>query len=268
MTLRPEGPAPRGMRRAAMARALRMALGRVIGRGLAALVLLVAAGVAAAETVRIGAETTFAPFVMLDDAGQLTGFDRAFGDEMCARAGLTCEWVITDFDALIPGVAEGRFDLAMSGLGDSPERRRLVDFTTVYLPSSAPSAYAGPVGAPPPAAARIGVQAGTIHEAHLAERSLRHVAYDSAAAALAAMAAGQVDLVFGSSSYFAQILPRDFPMFQILSFDPVAVEGTAIAIGKGRDDLRNRLDATIRSMLEDGTVAQMARFWFTARANM
>lgn len=242
-------------------------------RGTAAILCLVlcaalSGALARAESLRIGAETTFAPFVMLDANGQLTGFDRDFGDALCARAGLTCEWVIVGFDDLIPGVASGRFDFAMSGLGNSPERRRLVDFTTVYLPSSAPSAYAGPIGAPAPANARIGVQAGTIHEAHLAGRGLRHVTYANVPAALAALAAGEVDLVFGSSSYFAQTLPRMFPMFQILSFDPVAVEGSAIAIAKGREDLRNRLDATITSMLADGTVAQMARVWFTARTNM
>ncbi|SMY09502.1 transporter substrate-binding domain-containing protein [Flavimaricola marinus] len=225
-------------------------------------------GSAMAERLLIAAETTFAPFVMLDDAGELTGFDRVFGDEMCARAGLTCDWVLTEFDQLIPGVVAGRFDLAMSGLGDSPERRALVDFTAIYLPSSVPSAYVGPLGAPPPDAALIGVQAGTIHEAHVASRALRYQSFDTAQAALAAMAAGRVNLVFGSSSYFEQILPRTYPMFQFLSFDPVAVDGTAIAIAKGRDDLRNQLDATIAAMLADGTVAQMARFWFTARNNL
>lgn len=223
---------------------------------------------AMADTLRIGAETTFAPYVMLDEAGELTGFDRDFGDALCARAGLTCEWVLTDFDALIPGVASGQFDLAMSGLGNSAERREVVDFTTVYLPSSLPSAYVGPLGAPEPQAALIGVQAGTIHEAHVAERGLRYARFGSAQAALDALTKGDVDLVFGASSYFEQILPRAYPSIVIVLFEAVSVEGTAIAIGKGREALRARLDATIAEMLADGTIAQLAVSWFTARTSI
>ena len=126
--------------------------------------LLVCAGLAQAEEVRIGIEPGFPPFAMLDASGSLTGFDKAVGDEICARARLTCTWVITEFDALIPGVAAGRFDMAMAGLGNSAERRAVVDFTDIYLPSSNPAAFVGHFDAPPPEQARIGVQAGTIHE--------------------------------------------------------------------------------------------------------
>lgn len=234
-----------------------------------AALLLAASGLAAsglaAETVRIGAETTFAPFVMLDDTGELTGFDRALGDEMCARAALTCEWVITEFDALIPGVASGQFDLAMSGLGVSDARLEIVDFSTIYLPSSAPSAYVGTTASPAPETARIGVHAGTIHETHLADRNLSYVSFDSATSALMALASGQVDLVFGSSSYFEQILPTDYPALRIVLFEAVSTQGTAVAIGKGRDELRAKLDLAIAEMISDGSVANLARTWFTQR---
>lgn len=232
------------------------------------LALLASAAPAWAESLRIAAEPAFPPFASLDAEGRLTGFDKALGDEICARAGMTCEWVLVEFDELLSGVAEGRFDLAMSGLGNSNARRALVDFTDIYLPSVNPAAFVGRIDAPPPEAARIGVQDGTVHEEHVVALGLRHVVFASVAQALDAAEAGEVDLVLGSSSYFQTVLPGAHPGLRLLGFADVGVEGTAIAIAKGRDDLRARLNTTIAELRADGTIEALMVTWFTPRSDL
>lgn len=55
------------------------------------------------ETVRIGTDTTYAPFSSKDAKGDFVGFDIDLGNEMCKRMQVKCT-VASDFDALIPSL--------------------------------------------------------------------------------------------------------------------------------------------------------------------
>lgn len=75
-----------------------------------ALSLLIGLGATAAsyaalpQTVRIGTDTTYAPFSSKDAKGEFIGFDIDLGNEMCKRMQVKCTWVASDFDALIPSL--------------------------------------------------------------------------------------------------------------------------------------------------------------------
>ncbi|EIQ80751.1 histidine-binding periplasmic protein [Shigella flexneri 1235-66] len=56
------------------------------------------------QTVRIGTDTTYAPFSSKDAKGDFVGFDIDLGNEMCKRMQIKCTWVASDFDALIPSL--------------------------------------------------------------------------------------------------------------------------------------------------------------------
>ena len=43
------------------------------------------------SVVRMGTEGAYPPYNFLNDDGEVDGFEREVGDEMCARAELTCE---------------------------------------------------------------------------------------------------------------------------------------------------------------------------------
>lgn len=79
-------------------------------KSILALSLLVGLSVAASsyaalpETVRIGTDTTYAPFSSKDAKGDFVGFDIDLGNEMCKRMQVKCTWVASDFDALIPSL--------------------------------------------------------------------------------------------------------------------------------------------------------------------
>ena len=45
----------------------------------------------ASEVVRMGTEGAYPPWNFINDAGEVDGFERELGDELCKRAELTCE---------------------------------------------------------------------------------------------------------------------------------------------------------------------------------
>ncbi len=68
------------------------------------------------ETVRIGTDTTYAPFSSKDAKGDFVGFDIDLGNEMCKRMQVKCTWVASDFDALIPSLKAKKIDAIISSL--------------------------------------------------------------------------------------------------------------------------------------------------------
>ena len=45
-----------------------------------------------ANVIRMGTEGAYEPWNYLDENGEVAGFERVLGDELCARAGLSCVW--------------------------------------------------------------------------------------------------------------------------------------------------------------------------------
>ena len=99
---------------------------------LSALALVLAAGTAhAQDVVRIGSEGAYAPYNFINDAtGELDGFERALGDAICERAGLTCEWVINDWDTIIPNLVSGNYDVIMAGMSITAARMEVISFSS------------------------------------------------------------------------------------------------------------------------------------------
>ncbi len=63
-----------------------------------------ASGAFAQDVVRMGTEGAYPPYNFINDAGEVDGFERELGDELCKRAELTCEWVKNDWDSIIPNL--------------------------------------------------------------------------------------------------------------------------------------------------------------------
>jgi polar amino acid transport system substrate-binding protein len=89
---------------------------------------------AAQDTVRMGTEGAYPPYNFINDDGEVDGFERELGDELCARAELTCEWVTNDWDSIIPNLTSGNYDTIIAGMSITAERDEVIDFTQAYIP--------------------------------------------------------------------------------------------------------------------------------------
>src|SRR5690606_4534255 len=112
----------------------------------AAALLALGTTVQAQETVRIATEGAYAPWNFLNDAGEPAGFEIDLGNAICEQAGLSCEWVINDWDSIIPNLLAGNYDVIMAGMSITEERRQSIDFSQNYFPPD-PSKYVAAAGA-------------------------------------------------------------------------------------------------------------------------
>lgn len=215
-----------------------------------------------AETMVIGTEALFPPIVHLDESGNLTGRDKDIGDEICRRAGWHCDWIVTEFDALLPGILSGQFDFVIAGLSASPDREETVDFTDPYRPVQTNlSLFVGLASGIDPATARIAVQGNTSQSAWLDVLGYQSVLYPDNVAAFDAMIAGEADLFFGASLFLREMTLRGFDMLVANGEENVPSFGTAIAVAQDRQDLREALNSILAGMKEDGTLDFLHRKW-------
>ncbi len=210
----------------------------------------------------IGTEADFAPYIFQEADGSLSGFDHDVAEEVCQRARLTCKWQVAAFDALIPGVIDGRFDMAISGIAVTPERDRVIDYTLPYTQADGADYFVGRPDAPPVDAALIGVQSGTIHAAHLRETGRRFRTYPTEAAMLAALVAGEVDRGYGPFNDAAHTGYLEDHGLTDWQEETIPSDGVAMVVCQGNDDLRRKLDGAIKEMQADGTLNALSDRWF------
>ena len=216
---------------------------------------------ASPDATIIGTEVPFYPYTQIDQAGEITGLDRDIADEVCSRARLRCEWIATQFDQLIPGLHTGAFEIIMGGIAITDARAKRVDFTIPYTQSGSSSSYLGRPGAPDIDNALTAVQSGTIQEQHLFDTGRRYIALPNEAAVLEALVQGRADLALGAfNSDVTDAMIAD-QGYEFLYSEAIFDDGTAMAVCKGNDLLRTKLDAALSAMIEDGTLDEISARW-------
>jgi len=99
----------------------------------AAIAAQVPAAIKAKGTLTVGTEAQYAPNEFIaPDGHTVIGMDPDLVKALAAVMGLNVKLVNTTFEAIIPGLAAGRYDIGASSFTDTKEREKTVDFVT-YL---------------------------------------------------------------------------------------------------------------------------------------
>ncbi|TSB32688.1 ABC transporter substrate-binding protein [Streptomyces benahoarensis] len=96
------------------------------------------AGIKDSDTVRVATDAPYAPFAMFVTEGKpdLTGLDYDLGQALGAKLGVRFAFTPQKFDGIVPAVQAGKFDVAMSALTDTKERRQVLDFVDYSVSGS------------------------------------------------------------------------------------------------------------------------------------
>jgi lysine/arginine/ornithine transport system substrate-binding protein len=235
-----------------------------------------ASAFAEGAALRFGLEAQYPPFESKAADGTLQGFDIDIGNAVCAAAHLTCKWVETSFDGLIPALQGRKFDAINSAMNATEARRQAIDFTTVIyrVPSQLIARTDSGLVATPEAlkGKHVGVLQASIQEAyakaHWEPAGVNVVAYQDQNQVYADLVAGRLDatLVLAPAGQKGFLSRPDGKGFGFVG-DPVRddkILGSGIAFGirKGDDALRKQLNAAIDKLKADGTVKTLAQKYF------
>ena len=224
--------------------------------------------------ITVATEAAYPPFNYLDRKGMPAGFEMELAQEACQRIKAECEFAAFKWDDLIPGLIDKKFDIIMSSLEVTSERRKRMGLSRRYYLS--PGAFIAAKGAPfdgPPSLLRnkrIGVQRDSTH-ADWADKSFRRSAqlkrYNTVAEALAGLASDEVDAVFGDKTQLwlwsqkpegkcCELVGQDIKDNQTL--------GIGVAAGLRKEDakLRDAINKAFGEMMADGTYKKINEKYF------
>ncbi|WP_343561050.1 ABC transporter substrate-binding protein [Kiloniella sp. b19] len=241
----------------------------------AALPLALAAGVQAADKVRIGVEGAYPPFSSVDADGKLVGFDIEIAHALCEEMKVECELVAQDWDGIIPGLLARKYDAIIASMSITEERKKKVDFSAKYY--NTPARFVRKKGSgieiddASLSGKTVGVQRGTIHDNFISgefDGKLDIKYYGTQDEAYLDMAAGRIDLLFADSvamddGFLKTDSGKDFEFVGPSYSDPKYFgEGAGIAIRKQDNDLRDNFSAAIKAIRANGVYQKINEKYF------
>lgn len=234
---------------------------------LAAALTALTAGTGLAQTVRIATEGAYPPYNLVNDKGEVDGFEVELGNELCKRAQLDCTWVKNDWDSIIPNLNSANYDAIMAGMSITDERRKSVGFTTNYMPPN-PSAYAAPSADVDVTQGVVAAQTNTIQAQHVAESGAELLEFATPDEAVGAVRNGEAEAVFADKDFLAPVVDESGgAMVWITGKDNIPLgDGIGMALRQSDTELKTKFDAAITSMKEDGSLNELLKKWFGDKA--
>jgi putative lysine/arginine/ornithine/histidine/octopine transport system substrate-binding protein len=230
--------------------------------------MIVSGTAVAADKIRMGTEGAYPPFNQIDPSGKLTGFDVDIGNALCEQMKADCEWVTQDWDGIIPGLLAKKYDTIIASMSITDERKQAVDFSERYYSNSL--RYIAKKGSGLDVmnlkGKSVGAQRATIAGQYLEDKLTGTVdikLYDTQENAYIDLAAGRTDAVLGDMLVNYEWLNSDAGKgFEFVgeSFNRSDIIG--IAVRKGEDDLRMKLNAAIKAIVDNGTYAKINAKYF------
>lgn len=217
---------------------------------------------ARAEVVRIATEGAYPPWNFVNERNEVDGFERELGDELCRRAGLTCAWVVAEWDALIPGLLAGNHDAVIGSLSITPARRGLVAFSEPYVPPE-PSAFFAPEGAGLEVTrGTVATQSNTFFADYLHATEAVVMEFPNPEDVVAAVRNGVADAGLFDTAFLDPILAESGGALVYVGQRLFLTEGVGVGLRQSDTALRAAFDAGIRQMKTEGALNAMITRWF------
>ena len=254
----------------------------MIARLLAPAALVLAGTAAAAQDlpdlggreIVVVTENAYPPLQFLDASGEAVGWEYDFMAEAAERLNATVSYENISWDAMIPAVSEGQYDIGMTGITIREDRAEVVDFSDAYLTSQmlmlvradedrftdAASFAEDPdlLMAAQPGTTPFYVGVYDILDGD--EANPRIQKFETFGAGLEALRTGDVDLVLSDSAAAQAYVAASDGGLKVIG-EPLGTEDFGFIFPKG-SDLVEPINAVIASMRADGTLEALNQKWF------
>ena len=228
----------------------------------------------AGKEIVIVTENAYPPLQFLDKDGKAVGWEYDALAEIAKRLNITVKYANTSWDAMIPAVSEGQFDMGMTGITIKDDRKAMVDFSDAYMRSEMVMLVKGDEARFTDAASfaaipelLIAAQPGTtpfytsVYEILDGnEANPRIKLFETFGATVEALKSGDVDLVLTDGTAGAGYVSASNGGLKIVG-DKLGVEDFGFIFPKG-SDLVAPMNAAIAAMKADGTMDALNKTWF------
>ncbi|MGZ5402008.1 MAG: ABC transporter substrate-binding protein [Aeromicrobium sp.] len=243
----------------------------------AKLAAMVPAALSKDGKIVVATDPSYAPMEYVDADGEtVVGVDPDLGEALGKVLGVKFVFEKSTFDAIIPGLSSGKYELGMSSFTDTVEREEVVDFVTYF---KAGTDLMVPTGNPAKLASddnslcgkSVGAEKGTIQadsdiparskkcEA-AGEKALDSKVYPDQNAVNLALSTGRIDAALADSGVAGYMAKESGGKFETVG-EPYSTAPYGIAVPKDSGDMTKALQGAIQALIDDGTYADVLKKW-------
>jgi ABC-type amino acid transport substrate-binding protein len=226
--------------------------------------------------IRVGTDPTWPPYQMLDNSGNIVGFEVDIANECAERLGLTIEWNDVSFDSIILSVQQGTLDMGVSGFSITAERLDQVSFTiphsttlgqVVMLKSTMDANGITTMDSLEDFKTldiKVGVQSGNVQQQELQDAGVEIAVWSGSDEPFQ-------DLVSANPSVQAVYAETPITTNWIDQFRSEGIEAgvafsrpfypVAFVVSNDSHTLRDKIDGVLVQMIYDGTIEQLRAKW-------
>jgi polar amino acid transport system substrate-binding protein len=227
------------------------------------------------RSIVVVTENAYPPLQFVDPlSGDAIGWEYDAVAEIAERLNLDVTYQNTSWDAMIQAVSDGQYDMGMTGITITEERRQQVDFSDPYMRSEMFMLVRADEDRFTDAASfaafedgLVGAQAGTT-PFYVAvydvldgnEQNPRIRLFETFGASVQALNTGDVDLVLTDGTAGQGYVNASNGALKLVG-DPLGTEDFGFIFPKG-SDLVEPINAAIAAMRADGTLDRLTTEWF------
>ena len=228
-----------------------------------------------AADLKVAIDPTYEPFTYKTADGKPTGFDVDIANAICAEMKRNCVFVEQVWDSMIPGLQARKYDVVVSSLSITEERKRVIDFSDRYYKT--PSAIVvkkGTVYANPASlkGKRIGVLKGSTQEkwamGELKPAGVTVVPYEAQDQVYLDIKAGRLDGTVADKvevhgGFLRKPEGKDYGYVGPDQYEAKYYgDGIGIGMRKGQKDLKDQINKAIKTIRSNGTYNTIAKKYF------
>lgn len=242
---------------------------------LTALGVILSLGVKASsdKPLRLGTEGAYPPFNFIDVDGKLKGLDIDIGEALCAEMKVKCQWVVQEWDGIIPALKAKKFDAILASMAITEKRAKEVDFTDRYYftPGMMIARKGSNLRQDALAGKTVGVQIET-NDAQWMEENYKNKGvtlkqYKVQDDANLDLMNGRLDIVVADRVVLEDWIKNNggydkFERVGDLITDPKRSQGTGIAVRKDSKALLESLNKAIAAIKANGTYHKITGKYF------
>lgn len=240
----------------------------------AALAAKVPDAIKADGVIKVGTDSTYAPAEFLDADGKtVIGFDVDLFNAVAAKLGLKAQYESAPFDAILPGVDSGKYEIGVSSFTVNDERKKSVNMVSYFSAGTqwaTKSKNPNKVNADDACGKKIAVQTGTVQLDDITARSKKCTEagkpaitidqYQAQSDATAAVVSGKNDAMLADSPVGAYAVKQTNGQLELLG-DIYESAPYGYVVKKDQAAFAEAVREAVQAVITDGSYKAALAKW-------
>jgi cystine transport system substrate-binding protein len=226
--------------------------------------------------IKVGLMGTYAPYNFLNDKKEVDGYDADIAKNVAKKLGVQADFITGEFSGLIEGLQKEKYDVLISQVTITEDRKKTMDFSNPYIKNSVNVVVKGDNNTIKAVedfkGKKIGIGLGTNDEKYLRDVAMPKVGnfeiatYNDVISSLMDLNVGRIDATINNIFALKPLMDKNKLNIKAVGA-PIKEDFAGVATRKNNPELVEAINKALSEMKTDGTLKEIHQKWFGVDPN-